>query len=688
MGSAGSNGTNGADGSNGTNGTNGNNGADGTNGMDGAQGPAGTPAFSAANIFVSSNGPANAGEIDRLNETHQFLDRFAGNNNEGLAIDAQGRFYQAGDRNAANGVPGSVRTHCGQSANLVGTSFAGDRIFGGAGTTASELVMPKGIVLTKRTGLVIVTNNGASNLKVFGTSAARNAAPLATTALAANPWDAAYDEVNDRLFVALVDGTVAVFDEYVEGGFGAGGANRTITPAQNAAKISVNLHGIVYQRQTDRLVVSDVGAANAMQSPDFATDGAIFVIDEASLADGLVEPTKIIAGPSTRLGNPVDIELTGADLRVAEKANDLLLVFRNIFSSQGAGDVAADFATAQIKPESLAIEPVDAQLPPDVTDLSDPDTIILSVASTSNPAGAGDPATGEIARLSPALRSSQTTFNAARSLENLMFGLDGDAYVTFDDGANLNGGFAVVGRLARSRDGETFSTSRDRTVTGTVTQLVSPKGLDIVESLGLVLIAENNAATPAILGFSTCAEGNVAPVITTALTARPWDLDYDLETDRLFVAMVNGTVHVFDRYSIDLGRNGADRIITPANALLAQISVNLHGIDYDANTDMLFLSDVGSAASANDGQLFVVAGASRASGPTTVSVQIGGLLTLLGNPVDIAFDGVDLFVAEKSNNAILRFDDIAESAGGNVSPDESIARTAPESVALVPSYLN
>jgi hypothetical protein len=64
---------------------------------------------------------------------------------------------------------------------------------------------------------VIIANNGASNLKVFGTSASRNAAPLATTALAANPWDAAYDEVNDRLFVAPVNGTVAVFNRYTAG---------------------------------------------------------------------------------------------------------------------------------------------------------------------------------------------------------------------------------------------------------------------------------------------------------------------------------------------------------------------------------------------------------------------------------------------------------------------------------------
>jgi hypothetical protein len=334
----------------------------------------------------------------------------------------------------------------------------------------------------------------------------------------------------------------------------------------------------------------------------------------------------------------------------------------------------------------LAIEPTDVLLPPDVSDISDSDTVILSVASTSNPAASADPATGEIARLSPALRASQTTFNAGGSLENLTFGLDGDAYVTYDDGANTNGGFAVIGRLARSRDGETFSDSRDRTVTGTTTQMVSPKGLDVVESLGLVLVAENNAATPSILSSPLvlratrrrcCHRAHRTPVGSRLRSRDRPSLRGDGQG---YSARLRS---IFDQF----GPERSDRIITPSNALVAQVSVNLHGIDYDSKSDMLFLSDVGSAASANDGQLFVIGGASRAEGPTVVRTQIGGLLTLLGNPVDIAFDGVDLFVAEQSNNAILRFDDIAETAGGNISPDESIARTAPESVALAPSYL-
>jgi hypothetical protein len=36
---------------------------------------------------------------------------------------------------------------------------------------------------------------------------------------------------------------------------------------------------------------------------------------------------------------------------------------------------------------------------------------------------------------------------------------------------------------------------------------------------------------------------------------------------------------------------------------------------------------------------------------------------------------------------VLRFDNILSSAGGDVSPDESIAQAAPESVVLIADYL-
>ncbi|MEZ5448035.1 MAG: hypothetical protein R3E89_03090 [Thiolinea sp.] len=70
--------------------------------------------------------------------------------------------------------------------------------------------------------------------------------------------------------------------------------------------------------------------------------------------------------------------------------------------------------------------------------------------------------------------------------------------------------------------------------------------------------------------------------------------------------------------------------------------------------DRLIVSDVGSAALANDGRIYVIDNASTADGLTALHVELAGAQTALGNPVDLAFDGMHLYVAEKSNNQLRR----------------------------------
>ena len=116
---------------------------------------------------------------------------------------------------------------------------------------------------------------------------------------------------------------------------------------------------------------------------------------------------------------------------------------------------------------------------------------------------------------------------------------------------------------------------------------------------------------------------------------------------------------------------------------------NLHGIVYVAETDQLILSDVGSGANPTDGKLYVLDNGSTADGITDVTVNIDNGdnntvgNTQLGNPVDIAFDGEHLYVAEKSQGMVLRFDNILDSAGGDVTPSLTWMQSSPESVSLI-----
>ena len=677
-GSDGAAGTQGAAGVAGTNGTNGTDGANGSDGADGADGSAG---FAAATFILANNGADNAGTVDLIDQNAAKLKTFNSGGNEGVAFDGLGNLIQAGD--SGNG---AISTVCQVLSRADGTMFDSnrDRTITGSTTT---LVNPKGIHVSTKRGLIFVADFNAMQITVFGATAAGDAAPLASTVTDAKPWDVTYDDVNDRLYVALTNGDVGVYDNYVDGGFVAM-PTRTITPSNAAGeKISVNIHGIAYDANSNKLVLSDVGSASD------ATDGALFVINNASLADGNTSVARSIAGPASMLGNPVDISLTGSDLRVAEKSNDAVLVFSNIFSG-ASGDISPDSVTATSKPESIT----ETVIHNDMADVSDSylaNMPLMGVAVSSNPGTAG-PTTGQISRLNAPLTSELGSYNASQTIESVTFDKAGNSYTTFDDSTTSTGGIVISNKVAIHRDGEAFSLSQDSIISGANTGLISPKGLDVASDRGLIFVAENNATTPGILVFSTCTTGDASPLITLtpSNSARPWDVDYDVATDRAFVALTNGTIAVFDEVSSKLMAGmstitGEDRLITPAAAGAAfPAPTNIHGIDYDPLSDSLIVSDVGSAADATDGKLFVLNNAGMSSGLSNVSVNIAGPATMLGNPVDIMFTGNHLYVAEKSNGVVMRFDNILNSPSGDIAANLSYSFTAPESVAILPTWLN
>lgn len=670
----------GLSGCDGDDGASGMQGVDGNNGTDGADGQDGSAGFAAAKFILANNGPDNSGTVNLIDQNSATLKTLTTNANEGVAFDSLGNLIQAGD--AGNG---SLVTVCNALNRVDGGMYDNnhDRSITGPTTT---LVTPKGIHVSHQRGLIFAADFDAMQITVFGSAAAGDVVPLASTVTDAKPWDVTYDDINDRLYVALTNGDVAVYDDYVDGGFIATPA-RVITPSDDTGeKISVNIHGIVLDGDTNKLVLSDVGSAEDV------TDGALFVIDNADQADGNTAVARSIAGPTTMLGNPVDINLTGSDLRVAEKSNDAVLIFSNIFSGP-SGDISPDSVTTTIKPESIT----ETVMPNEMADISDSQMAnmsLLGIAVSSNPSSAG-PTTGQISRLSAPLTSELGSYNASVAVESVTFDKAGNSYATFDDSSTAMGGIVISNKVALHRDGQVYNASQDSIITGAATGLISPKGIDVASDSGMIFIAENNAATPGILIFSTCTTGDASPLLTLTPSADaiPWDVDYDVKTDRAFVALTNGTVAVFDEVKSKLMAGmttitGEDRLITPASGGAALIApTNIHGIDYDALSDSLIISDVGSATDATDGKIYVVNNAGNAAGLVNISVNISGPATMLGNPVDIMYSGNHLYVAEKSNSLVMRFDNILNSPGGDISADVSYSFTAPESVAILPTWL-
>ena len=291
-------------------------------------------------VLVSYNGPDNAGEVGQFGlPLNTKMNKVQIGNNEGIALDAQGDLFQCGD-----GKPGpSIRvfSRFSQRAIKKGVEFdpKRDREIKGAKTTLKN---PKGLDIASTPGLIFVAENGNGTILIFSSEAAGDVEPIDTLTPPAKPWDLEYDDASDTLCVALVNGKVAVYEKFVFSGFNSTPA-RVIEPEG-----AVNLHGIVYDRAKDMLLLSDVGDAKSNE------DGKLFVIKLASKANGPVKPARTIEGAATKLGNPVDIVWDGKDLYVAEKANDLLLVYKN-FAVGPSGAINADVVVNDIKPEALLL---------------------------------------------------------------------------------------------------------------------------------------------------------------------------------------------------------------------------------------------------------------------------------------------------------------------------------------------
>ena len=537
------------------------------------------------------------------------------------------------------------------------------------------LAAPKGIDVIESLNVMVVSNFGGKNILVFGTNATGNVSPMGVLSLgeAGSVWDTTYDAASDTLFAAGTAGDILVYE-----GFSANmsmGPTRTITPANaNGEKVSVNLHGLVYLADSDKLILSDVGAV------DSNTDGHLWVIENASSAEGNTAVALHITGTASMLGNPVDIAWDGSGLYVAEKANDMILYFANLLDNTGMMDSTPTSMIAATKVESLAFYGADMMMGMGDTDMAMGSSLVF----TANP---GDITGDAIVGLDGSLMNATNTvngFSGIASIESVAFDAAGNGYVTVGV-SDTAGGLVVIEGLATESSMSIGDISS--MVTGPDTGLVAPMGVEVIDSLNLVLVANFGAGN--IRGFALDNTNSLPQVSINdfgGVEGKIWDMHYDEATDTLFAAGTTGTLFVYSKFSSDFGNSGPSRFIIPTDAMGNKISVNLHGVDYDAATDTLFLSDVGSADSNSDGQIFVITQSSLALDETAVSAVIGGASTQLGNPVDIEFDNGSLYVAEKANDLILRYDNILDAMGSMDMAGTVVAtQTKPESIVIMAS---
>lgn len=400
---------------------------------------------------------------------------------------------------------------------------------------------------------------------------------------------------------------------------------------------------------------------------------------EGTVTSDMISP---MMAPSMEMTAPgADLEGSELDITVAEDGtvmvNDATVVTADIMASNGVIHV---IDSVLVPPEIASM--LEDNMAMDDTSMDD-SMMDFTLYASLNPADLENDA---IITLSNDLSETIDTFNGFEgiaSVESLAFTSDGTAYATVDV-AEGEGGILVVEGMG---DAESMMVGMGtRMIGGTdAAGLVSPKGLEIIEELDLVLVANFGATN--IKGFSLSAEGDVAPTVFIddlgGTTGSIWDVHYAADIDTLFATGTSGALLAYGNFSQDMGANGPTAVIYPSNGDGEAVTINLHGVAYDAASDTVIVTDVGSADDATDGHIYAVPGASMANGNVTVSLHILGPESMLGNPVDVAWDGTGLYVAEKSNDAILYFEGILDMTGMmDSTPTYSIEVTKPESLAV------
>ncbi|MGO4918148.1 hypothetical protein [Maribacter spongiicola] len=118
-------------------------------------------------------------------------------------------------------------------------------------------------------------------------------------------------------------------------------------------------------------------------------------------------------------------------------------------------------------------------------------------------------------------------------------------------------------------------------------------------------------------------------------------------------------------------------ILRPSKRVTIEGIVRTHGITYDGADDVMVLTDIGDAADANtDGGFHIISDFSSkfdslSDGellPIGMQVRVAGSSTLMGNPIDVAYDSETnaVYVSEIGNGKVLGFTSIG--SGGNLTP--------------------
>lgn len=387
--------------------------------------------------------------------------------------------------------------------------------------------------------------------------------------------------------------------------------------------------------------------------------------------------TQLASAPSMEMDS-VGGELYGSELLITS-------------TGEGISINAAPIVLYDVEASNGIIHVIESVLfPPDIAEmfgLATPAQPAFIVGGTLNPAGlendlfyVADPL------LTTELATAMTLTTDIASVESAAFDSYGGIYITVDLSIGEDGVITAGGLLRYDSFFGADFFPEPVLIAGESSGIVAPKGLQVLETLGVVAIADQGAKNVKLFALDAGPDDAPTAVLSIGEGGSVWDVWYDILNDTLYAAKTNGDLAAYDFFSESRGADGPDRMITPTDADGNKISVNLHGIEIDYDSNTVILTDVGDATVNNDGQIFLMRAISISDGPTPVDARIFGDQTQLGNPVDVIFDGNGIYVAEKANDLLLYYANILDREGElNVPAEIVTAATKVESAAIYPT---
>uniref|UniRef100_UPI004049B6D1 hypothetical protein n=2 Tax=Gelidibacter sp. TaxID=2018083 RepID=UPI004049B6D1 len=214
-------------------------------------------------------------------------------------------------------------------------------------------------------------------------------------------------------------------------------------------------------------------------------------------------------------------------------------------------------------------------------------------------------------------------------------------------------------------------------ITGS-TDLVSPREVAVRNDFYVVADSQDVDGDPATLDgrlFIYERSGGTFTLRNTITTDfKLWGITF-IGSDLYAVVDADNELAVYTNFL----SNSTDATLSASKRIVVEGIVRTHGLTYDGGTDTMIMTDIGSAMNTqDDGGFHVISNFTSkfnatANGETLSvgqQVRVAGASTLMGNPVDVAYDGETgtVFIAEAGNGGgrILAFTSIG--SGGNLTP--------------------